>query len=167
MTKDTYDNMYVYRLNVSNNNDCQNSLLEDRYSKLKMLNINNNKNITDISMFAETLEVLYMSNTILDVGNLACMKKLRVLRCDREFDDLCINDLTNLHNTIRVLRTNGSQADQSDLSKFKKIKKLYIYSDYCIADVRYISKTIYNFCFFSTKKSRIPDVTQIVQKASN
>ena len=170
MTKETYDNMdaYLYRLDISSNNSRQNSLLKDRCNRLKMLMSNgtNNKNITDISMFADTLEVLYMSNTILDVGNLACMKKLRVLHCDREFDDLCIGDLTNLHNTIEVLRISGSQVNQSDLSKFKKIKGLYLNSNSCITDIKCISETIQELGIPLNKNFYIPKTIRKYKKYS-
>lgn len=136
----SYINIYIYHLKCYKNMD-QNTIMQQKYSKLKTLNCNKNVKITSVNHLSDTLEELYCDNSGVDQSGISQLKYLKFFSCNYNGK---VNNINHLSDTLEKLYCGGIDCgiDQYGISHLKKIKTLYCKDNAKINDINHLGKTL-------------------------
>lgn len=133
MTKHTEATLYVYKLHSEYIK--QKTLHHHKFSKLRSLNINDNKNINNLDHLAETLVELYCARSCINQKTITKLKFLRILH-----GNAYINDVSHMCGYIEDI--SNCNINQEQLNKLHKISKLSISYNPYVVDLSHLKDTL-------------------------
>lgn len=133
MTKYVDENFIVSKL--CSKYISQKSLSHHKFSKLKILNIDDNKSVNNIDHLAGTLVELYCRRSYISQKNINKLKYIRVLH-----GNAYINDVSHLRDHIEDI--SDCNIDQNQLRMLHKIKNLSINYNPNITNLFHLRKTL-------------------------
>jgi len=139
----TYDNIYIYALDVGEYRINQKLIEQKKFSKLKKLVYKHNDTL-NLDHLSDTLIILYMKEydpvySIKQEG-ISKLKKLRALICP---DNMSIYDVNHLADTLVCLDCRGvCGINQQGISKLNKVEILYCTYNEFINNVNHLADTL-------------------------